>query len=153
MPPWALLRLKPFLQQLHLLVSVWTGGRPGMHDPYIAHPAMISPALALAGSGPCWPPFEWDNPSSDHLVDRAMHLLQAKVGELEETVSQLTTRIAELMSEKAALDSRVGILNRVLRMREEHIETLQRKGATSVRHPSLISPLGGRLYAAPAVPP
>ena len=60
---------------------------------------------------------------------------QAKVGELEETVAQLTTRIAELMSEKATLDSRVGILNRVLRMREEHIETLQRKGTTTVHCP------------------
>lgn len=103
---------------------------------------------------PCWPPFEWDLPSSEQLIDRAADLVQAKVGELEETVSQLTTRIAELMSEKAALDSRVGILNRVLRMREEHIETLQRKGATSVRLPSPNPILpAGELYAAPAVPP
>ena len=54
-------------------------------------------------------------------------VLQNRVAELEEQVKELTGRISGLMSDKAALDSRVGILNRVLRMREEHIEMLQRK--------------------------
>lgn len=61
---------------------------------------------------------------------------QAKVGELEETVESLNARISQLATEKAALDSRVGILTRVLRMREEHIETLQRKDASRVPPPS-----------------
>lgn len=60
---------------------------------------------------------------------------QAKVGELEETVESLNARISQLATEKAALDSRVGILTRVLRMREEHIETLQRKDASRVPPP------------------
>ena len=60
---------------------------------------------------------------------------QAKVGELEETVEGLNGRISLLATEKAALDSRVGILTRVLRMREEHIETLQRKETFKVPPP------------------
>lgn len=49
------------------------------------------------------------------------------MSELEAKVDELNGRIAALLSDKAAMDSRIGILNRVLRMREEHIELLQRK--------------------------
>jgi hypothetical protein len=42
-------------------------------------------------------------------------------------VDELNGRISALLSDKAAMDSRIGILNRVLQMREEHIELLQRR--------------------------
>jgi hypothetical protein len=52
---------------------------------------------------------------------------QSKVNELEGKVDELNGRISALLSDKAATDSRIGILNRVLQMREEHIELLQRR--------------------------
>lgn len=42
-------------------------------------------------------------------------------------MDELNGRISALLSDKAAMDSRIGILNRVLQMREEHIELLQRR--------------------------
>lgn len=53
--------------------------------------------------------------------------VQNKVTELEAKVEEQNGRISALVSDKAAMDSRIGILNRVLRMREEHIELLQRR--------------------------
>ena len=52
---------------------------------------------------------------------------QAKVSELEQQVDELTQRISLLTSEKANLDSRVNILVRVLRMRDDEIVQLQQK--------------------------
>ena len=53
--------------------------------------------------------------------------MQAKVSELEQQVDELAQRISLLTTEKANLDSRVNILVRVLRMRDEEIAQLQQK--------------------------
>ena len=60
---------------------------------------------------------------------RSMHdnLVQAKVSELEQQVDELNQRISLQTTEKANLDSRVNILVRVLRMRDEEIAQLQQK--------------------------
>lgn len=70
------------------------------------------------------------------------------MSELEDKVLELTGRISALMSDKAALDSRIGILNRVLRMREEHIEMLQRKVRpyTSTVTCSQLLPVSGQCF-------
>lgn len=53
--------------------------------------------------------------------------MQAKVSELEQQVDELAQRITLLSTEKANLDSRVNILVRVLRMRDEEVAQLQQK--------------------------
>ncbi len=42
-------------------------------------------------------------------------------------MAELTSRMATLTANNDALSSRIGILNRAVRMREEHIEMLQHK--------------------------
>ena len=75
-----------------------------------------------------------------HEQRRSMHYdaVQAKVSELEQQVDELNQRIALQTTEKANLDSRVNILVRVLRMRDEEIAQLQQKlkvGARSIHSP------------------
>ena len=54
-------------------------------------------------------------------------MVQAKVSELEQQVDELTQRLSLLTTDKANLDSRVNILVRVLRMRDDEIAQLQQK--------------------------
>ena len=60
-------------------------------------------------------------------VSHCRLVLQAKVSELEQQVDELNQRMSLLATDKANLDSRVNILVRVLRMRDEEISQLQQK--------------------------
>jgi len=71
--------------------------------------------------------------------------VQAKVSELEQQVDELNQRISLQTTEKANLDSRVNILVRVLRMRDEEIAQLQQKlkvgaGVAPVRRVAKMQP-------------
>ena len=63
----------------------------------------------------------------DGGTQRIVDAMQAKVSELEQQVDELNQRISLQTTEKANLDSRVNILVRVLRMRDEEIAQLQQK--------------------------
>ena len=58
-------------------------------------------------------------------------MLQNKVSELENKVTEQNQRISQLLQDKASLESRCSILIRVVQMRNEQLEQMPQASAVS----------------------